>query len=115
MKNIKTAADVAESFLRNAATLQAELDALSLEERGDYIVLVGDLPINIDGEPGKLGGMVATLRDATTFSSESAARSWAGKLVNAKGDKGTVSTVVAAYVDSITRLHKFADEFKALA
>lgn len=110
-----SAAGIADGFRKNAATLQAELDALTPDERCDYIVQVEGVCINFDGQPGVLGGMVSTLRDATTFQSYGLALKAARTVINGAGKRGEVILLQFAYFRAIEKCTKFANDFDAMS
>jgi hypothetical protein len=97
MNNEQARAGIIASFERNIATLEAERDALTDDERVLYIVTCSDLPINVAGEAGKIGGMVCPIREATRFASLRAAQSFAARVVNGLGEVGHVVTLGSAY------------------
>jgi hypothetical protein len=99
-------ADLVKLFEKNLADTQAEFDALSDSERAQFVILCHGLPINIDGRPGKLGGMVTTLAKATRFSTRERANDHALLIVNGKGERGKVYSVTGAYIHAMNEAHE---------
>jgi hypothetical protein len=103
MTNFPTnVAAMIDHFEQQADQIRDRYHALSDAAKVMYVIECGGLLINPNGGD-ELGEKVCTLSSVPTYSKFDVAQSLADRVVNGAGTRGKVTTLGAAYLDTVRR------------